>query len=178
VALSPALEPERLPDYVDRLYRAAWALCGSSHDAEDLVQETLTRVLARRRRPRHLQELPYLLRALRNTYLNGLRTERRRPRTVELLIPEGLGVCSSSAEPQAAVERRELLASIVTLPEPFRDALAAVDIAGLSYREAARALGIREATLTSRLFRARARIAKALEPGAPTAPAACRGSPS
>jgi DNA-directed RNA polymerase specialized sigma24 family protein len=37
-----------------------------------------------------------------------------------------------------------------------------VDVAGLSYEEAARALGVREGTLTSRLFRARDRVARRL----------------
>jgi RNA polymerase sigma-70 factor, ECF subfamily len=32
------LDPAGLGDHVDRLYRAAWALCGSREDAEDLVQ--------------------------------------------------------------------------------------------------------------------------------------------
>jgi DNA-directed RNA polymerase specialized sigma24 family protein len=44
------LDPARLGDHIDRLYRAAWALCGSREDAEDLVQETYARVLARPRR--------------------------------------------------------------------------------------------------------------------------------
>ena len=38
-------DPPSLTQHVDRLYRAAWALCGSREDAEDLVQETFTRVL-------------------------------------------------------------------------------------------------------------------------------------
>ena len=46
------LEAERLPDHSDRLFRAAYALCGTSHDAEDLVQETYARVL---RRPRFIR---------------------------------------------------------------------------------------------------------------------------
>ena len=33
------LNPDRLPDHIDQLYRTAWALCGSQHDAEDLRQE-------------------------------------------------------------------------------------------------------------------------------------------
>ncbi len=43
------LEPERLGQYFDPLFRAAWALCGSRHDAEDLVQETFLNVLKRPR---------------------------------------------------------------------------------------------------------------------------------
>jgi hypothetical protein len=34
------LDPARLGDHLDRLYRAAWALSGSREDTEDLVQET------------------------------------------------------------------------------------------------------------------------------------------
>ena len=43
------LDSARLGDHLDRLYRAAWALCGSRENAEDLVQETYARVLARPR---------------------------------------------------------------------------------------------------------------------------------
>jgi hypothetical protein len=38
-------------------------------------------------------------------------------------------------------------------------------VLGLSYRETARALGAREATITTRLFRAREQVAKQLAPG-------------
>ena len=44
--MTPELERDALGDHLDRLYRAAWALCGSREDAEDLVQETYTRVLS------------------------------------------------------------------------------------------------------------------------------------
>src|SRR5207244_9664696 len=47
------LDTERLPDHLDRLFAAAWALCGSRHEAEDLVQETFVNVL---KRPRFLRE--------------------------------------------------------------------------------------------------------------------------
>jgi RNA polymerase sigma-70 factor (ECF subfamily) len=53
-------------------------------------------------------------------------------------------------------------AAISALPDDFRDALVAIDVAGLSYREAARALGVREATITTRLYRARQRVARAV----------------
>ena len=43
------LNPDDLGDHLDRLYRAAWALCGDRHEAEDLVQDTYAAVLARPR---------------------------------------------------------------------------------------------------------------------------------
>ena len=149
----------RLPEQLDRLYREAWALCGSSHDAEDLVQETFARVFARPRRLHRDDELPYLLQAMRNTYLTGLRTRGRRPQTVELPAEASETLRSPRAEPEAAFEQRELLATIAALPPDFRDALVAIDLVGLSYREAALLLGVPEATITTRLYRARQRVA-------------------
>ena len=61
------LEPQALVPHIDRLSRAARALCGSREEAEDLVQETLALVLSRPRRIDGDQELLYLLGALRNT---------------------------------------------------------------------------------------------------------------
>jgi RNA polymerase sigma-70 factor (ECF subfamily) len=153
---------QRLPDHVDRLYHAAQTLCGSPHDAEDLVQETFARVLARPRRLRGDHELPYLLRALRNTYLTSLRTAGRRPNTVELPAEESQTMRSVLADPEAAFEQQELLATIAALPDDFRQALIAVDLVGLSYRDAGRLLGVREATITTRVYRARQRVARTL----------------
>jgi len=148
----------RLPAQLDRLYREAWALCGSSHDAEDLVQETFARVFARPRRLHRDDELPYLLTAMRNTYLTGLRTRERRPQTVELPAEASETLRSPRAGPEAEFEQRELLATIAALPPDFRDAIVAIDLVGLSYREAALLLGVPEATITTRLHRARQRV--------------------
>jgi RNA polymerase sigma-70 factor, ECF subfamily len=163
---------QRLPEQVDRLHRAALALCGSSHDAEDLVQETFARVLARPRQLRRDDELSYLLQALRNTYLTGLRTRGRRPHTVELPAEASEILRSPRAEPEAALELRELLATIAALPPDFRDALIAVDLVGLSYGEAGRLLGVGEATITTRLYRARQRVARTLTGTLGTSPGA------
>ena len=73
------LDPEDLGDHLDRLYRAAWALCGRREDAEDLVQETYARVLARPRWLRREDDLAYLLRALRNEHTSRVRVTARRP---------------------------------------------------------------------------------------------------
>jgi RNA polymerase sigma-70 factor, ECF subfamily len=159
------LDPARLGDHIDRLYRAAWALCGSREDAEDLVQETYARVLARPRLLRNEDDLGYLLRALRNTFLTQKRTESRRLRPSPLPDESDLLADPRAPQPQAALEAGELYAAIASLPDDFRDVVVAVDVTGLSYKEAARALRIREGTVMSRLYRARQQVVRKVEGG-------------
>jgi RNA polymerase sigma-70 factor, ECF subfamily len=163
------LDPQSLTRHVDRLYRAAWGLCGSREDAEDLVQETFARVLSRTRVVHGEDDLYYLMRVLRNTFLTSRRTASRRPVTVATLEDVVTADPKPMGRPQRALEIQEVYATIASLPEDFRLALVAVDVLGLSYREAARALRVREATITTRLFRARKQVAMRLAPRSPAA---------
>jgi RNA polymerase sigma-70 factor (ECF subfamily) len=157
------LDAARLGDHADRLYRAAWAMCGSPVDAEDLVQETFARVLAKPRRVRSEDDLGYLMQALRNTFSTSRRAASRRIVAVD--APPGFEPVDGSAahSPDEAFEVREVFAHIAALPDGFRDALVAVDVVGLSYAEAAELLGVKEATITSRVYRARIRVARGME---------------
>ena len=156
------LDPEAPGDHIDRLYRAAWSLCGSREEAEDLVQETFARVLRKPRILRSEDDLGYLLRVLRNTFFSQRRTAARRPQTTAL--PDDLDLLEdpSATRPESRMEAAELYGAIAALPDDFRDALVAIDVVGLSYREAARVLRVREATITTRLHRARQRVARRL----------------
>jgi RNA polymerase sigma-70 factor (ECF subfamily) len=117
------------------------------------------------RKPRLLRsddDIGYLLRVLRNTHFSQQRSEQRRPQLAPL--PDQLDNIedSAAAAPHEHLEAAELYAAISQLPEGFRDALVAIDLVGLSYREAARALKVREATIATRLHRARQRVARTL----------------
>jgi RNA polymerase sigma-70 factor (ECF subfamily) len=159
------LDPSTLGDHVDRLYRAAWALSGSRFEAEDLVQETFARVLAKPRRIRRQDDVAYLLQVLRNTFISSRRAAAARVRPEPLDERFDHADPSGATRPEQAVEAREVLAAIARLSDPFRDALVAIDVAGLSYAEAADLLDVKEATITSRLFRARAQVARGMESG-------------
>jgi RNA polymerase sigma-70 factor, ECF subfamily len=156
------LDPDRAVEQLPRLYRVARAWTRSREDAEDLVQETYARVLARPRFLRGEGDYGYLLRAMRNTLVSRRRAQGRRPQTLPLLEDDSVSGRGGD-DPAEAVETRQVYAAIHELPEEFRDALVAVDVAGLSYQEAARLLGVPEGTLTSRLFRARDRVAQRLQ---------------
>ncbi len=114
------LDPHSLTQHVDRLYRAAWALCGSREDAEDLVQETFARVLSRPRTLRGDDELYYLMRVLRNTFLTNLRTASRRPVTAATLEDVVAADPRPTTRPEQAYEVQEIYATIAELPESFR----------------------------------------------------------
>jgi RNA polymerase sigma-70 factor (ECF subfamily) len=154
------LDAETLGDTVDQLFRAAWALTGDRHEAEDLVQDTYAKVLARPRVLHGTDDLGYLLRALDNTHRSRFRRRRRRPDEVPLEIEPP----ARAAGPADHYEVTELFATIAALPDDARAAVVAVDVVGLSYAEAAAMLDVKEATLTTRLHRARRRVAELLDP--------------
>ena len=54
-------------------------------------------------------------------------------------------------------------AAMAELSEPLRATIVAVDVVGLSYKEAARSLRTRVGTIMSRLYRAREQVAAAME---------------
>ena len=153
------LDANRLGDHLDRLYRAALGLTGSSADAEDLVQDVCVRVLAKPRMVSGGDDLGYLLRVLRNTFISNRRTMARRPATAT--APEDMEryEAHNGSDPERALEARELYAKIAELPQHQRDALVAVDLLGLSYKEAAATMDVPTGTIMSRLFRARQALA-------------------
>jgi len=159
-ALRP-LDPDSLGSHVARLYRAAYGLCGSRQDAEDLVQDTFERVLRRPRFLRRDEDLAYLMRVLRNTWISSGRAKRQLA-----ISPAGEEIEAIEApnDPIAqSIDSAVVYEALQALTQPLREALVAVDILGLSYREAARALGTREGTIMSRLHRGRGQIAARLE---------------
>ena len=156
------LDPQALGDHLDRLFRAAWALCGSREDAEDLVQETYERVLRRPRLLRKEDDLGYLYRALHHTYFNARRAASRRPQVTAQLDDVAPASSRSDLQPEEAAEVNEVLGALAALPRNMREVIVAVDVVGLSYAEAGKALGVHENTIPSRLARARLKVAEAL----------------
>ena len=156
------LEPGSLAQHRPRLLRAAYAMSGSRDDAEDLVQETFERVLRRPRFVHHGRDLAYLLRALRHICMAHARTADRR-RTAPAPPEELEWVTDGRSEPELAMDAQLAYAAMAELSEPLRATIVAVDVAGLSYKEAARSLRTRVGTIMSRLYRAREQVAEALE---------------
>src|SRR4029079_7082908 len=97
---------ELAPDPLAAMRRTARALADTPEEADDLVQDTLVKVLAR---PREVEAAgPYLLQALRNTHVSTIRARGRRPRTSPLEPEDARLVASAALEPAAVVASREV----------------------------------------------------------------------
>src|SRR5205085_2032516 len=130
------LNPEIAAEHRSRLLDVALSLCGSRSEAEDLVQETYARVLAKPRPLREGAALPYLVRALRNVAKDHWRTEQRRPYVIGDLDPDDPKL-RHDRDPEHDVIAAEVYAHVNRLPLEFRRVVAAVDMLGLSYAQAA-----------------------------------------
>ena len=161
------LDPDRAAALLDRLYRTAILITRDPHEAEDLVQDTYEQILRRPRELRGDSELHYMRAAMRRRHVDRHREACRRVPAVGLdAAPD---VCSRAGEePGRRAEQAEVLSAIRALPEIHRDVLVATYVAGLTYSEAAAALGVKRGTVMSRVFRARAALVSALDPAIAT----------
>ena len=136
-----------------RLRRFARSLAGNRADADDLVQVALERALARASQWRPDMRLDaWVFAIVRNAWIDE---QRARQRGQRVFAPEEQGANVG----ETPFEGRDLALSVQSalarLPEEQRMAIALVLIEGLSYREAAQAMGVPVGTLTSRLARGR-----------------------
>lgn len=129
-----------------------WRTCtllGSAGEEEDLVQETYLRALRALRSYRG--EAPvgaWLFAIARNVCADHVRRRARRTRLVERLRAQPPGTAASG-------EADTLEDMLAALPDERREAFVATQVVGLSYAEAAAALGCPVGTIRSRVARAR-----------------------
>jgi RNA polymerase sigma-70 factor (ECF subfamily) len=138
----------------------AWSLSHNAADADDLVQEALTKAWTHRDRFQPGTNLrAWLFTILRNTYYTSLVRRRR-----EVSDENGKYAASLSAPAtqEWSVALKALQASLQQLPTEHREALILVGAAGMTYEEAAEICGCALGTIKSRVNRARAKLLKLL----------------
>jgi RNA polymerase sigma-70 factor, ECF subfamily len=163
-----------------QLYPAALRMTRNPTDAEDLVQETMTRAYTGLRNfTPGTNVRAWLYRILTNTFINTCRKRGREPAQTlraefEQLLDarDGVGQPARSAESEALdrVADSEVMQALMELPEGFRAAIYLADVEGYPYRDVAEMLEIPIGTVMSRLHRGRGKLRKKLAAYAPAAP--------
>jgi len=146
-------------ELLPRLRRLGRVLARDWADADDLVQVTVERALARRGQWRPGTRLDsWMFRIMKNAWIDETRA---RTRSGRVFAAEDVGeaVGDNAAEAvEARLAVREVERAMARLPPDQRIAIALVLVDGLSYQEAADVLEIPAGTLTSRLVRGRAAL--------------------
>jgi len=163
----------RLQEEIPALRRYARYLTRDADRADDLVQDSLERAIAKRRlwhKPESLR--PWLFAVLHNVHLNQIRRQTRQPAEVPLdqVFPQ-----ASRSEGQTnTVMIGQVMAALDHLEPQQREVLVLVAVEGLHYKEVAMVLGLPTGTVMSRLSRARERLRRTLAGGSPQTTATLR----
>ena len=167
-----------LREHARLVYRVAFSVLRNLHDAEDAVQEVFMRVLRSRHRLRDVSDpAAYLARIAWHVALDA-RRRRQKEISIDTSPKEEGSPATVVAELHASGASLEQIASdrqmmrfvedaVAELPADLRDAVTLAAVEELSAAEAAEVLGVAEATVRTRVFRARhllrEKLAKILE---------------
>jgi RNA polymerase sigma factor (sigma-70 family) len=169
---SPAVEPVALSDdeFKDELARViphlrafGRSLSGNRDLADDLVQETLMKAWAARKRFQagtNMRAWTFII--LRNLFLSQMRRARFRGEWDELTASKLL---AAPASQDRHIELADMQRALLHLPQPQREALILVGAGGFAYEEAAEICGCAVGTIKSRVARGRAALEQLLEQG-------------
>lgn len=141
---------------IPNLRAFALSLCGDSHLANDLVQETLMKAWASRDSFQPGTNLKaWLFRILRNTFFSDYRKSRRMVQDEDGKAAENL---STPPEQEGFADLQDFRRMLGKLPPDQREALLLIGAEGVSYEEAAAITGCAIGTMKSRVNRARIRL--------------------
>ena len=159
-----------------RLFRTAWSILKDRSEAEEAVQDGYLKAFDAIRTFAGRSSLStWLTRIVANEALSRRSRAQRRSRLLnqESVVVleeyrEKLMAGSVTQSPEKALMRRQIAklleTAIARLPDTFRPVFVLREIEGLSVEDTGEALQIPEETVKTRLFRARRRLQKELDP--------------
>jgi RNA polymerase sigma-70 factor (ECF subfamily) len=154
---------KRIEPYLPRLYGYAFSLLRDAPAAADLLQDCALRAIAARDVPK--DEAAYrawLFRIMRNLFIDGLRRDQRAAFVFDADAADGESVEYWGGD-ERLIDQVTVRLAFQRLDARQREILGLVDIAGLSYREAAFVLDVPNGTVMSRISRARKKLLELIE---------------
>jgi RNA polymerase sigma-70 factor (ECF subfamily) len=165
---------DEVAPHLHLLHRTALRLTHDEQAAEDLVQDTLERAFVNFRRYEPWTNIrAWLLRIMNNVRISGYRRVSRRPQAGSLDTVEEFSLYRAvqaegiaPADVESAVLNRigedAIMRAIDGLAEDFRMVVLLADVEGFSYKDMAAILNVPIGTVTSRLYRGRRQLQRAL----------------
>lgn len=165
---------ELVRPHVGSMYRMAYRWTQNREDSEDLVQETLAKLVNRVDEMERVEKLgPWLIKVLYRSFIDFHRKQARSPGQGEAGRQADVSLFDEqtlqTSEDENFVKRlglqRELVRALETLNDEQRDVVLLHDTEGYSAAEVGEILDVSIGTVKSRLHRARSQLKKILEQG-------------
>jgi len=154
---------QELTELLPGLRRFAYSLTGSMPDADDLLQNTVERLLARNR-PDDADLTKWAFRVCRNVWIDECRARKVRREAAEKPELSDGQVVNGEHHTAQQIEWSRVDAAMAELPQDQRQIISLVAIQGLPYKAVADILEVPKGTVMSHLARARAALSEALAP--------------
>jgi RNA polymerase sigma factor (sigma-70 family) len=146
-----------LTQILPALRRFAYSLTGSVHDADDLVQNTIMRVL-QSAPPEDVPLVKWAFKICRHLWIDDYRAQKARTNNIQRHVDEAQNHSDGEAQILDELSLREVGHAMDSLSSDQREVLSLIAVQGMSYKEASDLLAIPQGTIMSRLARARASI--------------------
>ena len=150
--------------HLDHMYRVAYRFCGDRDNAEDLVQDVLTKLYARQAELTAIDHLQsWLAKVIYRQFIDNTRRQSRSPlQSIEETTEVTEAVAQTNGQPEQQMAQaqtyRQLQSALGQLSEEHRVVISLHDVEGYPLKEIQDILSIPLGTLKSRLHRARAQL--------------------
>lgn len=167
--MNAATMKEQILALLPALRRFAWSLTNSVHDADDLLQNTVERLLVKDM-PADVHLSKWAFTVCRNLWIDECRSRKVRGAVTWDIELHDIIPVDGEKDMQLKIEMEQINTAMQQLPEEQHLVLSMVAVQGLSYQETADTLGIPLGTVMSRLARARSRLMELVGPDSCPAP--------
>jgi RNA polymerase sigma-70 factor (ECF subfamily) len=151
------LMKQELTQMLPMIRRFAYSLTGNMPDADDLVQNTIERVLTRSL-PEDVNLTKWVFRVCRNIWIDEYRARKVRQDAVEKPELQQNQIIDGDSIVTNQLTLEKVNQAMDALPDDQRSILSLVAMQGMSYKETAETLSIPIGTVMSRLARARSSV--------------------
>lgn len=152
---------EELTDLVPSLRKFAYSLTGNMHDADDLLQTTLEKLLCKPL-PKEATLMAWAFRVCRNVWIDEYRAQKVRQQAAQSPELQEQGNVEDDAVLSGEITLKQVSNAMGSLPDEQKETLSLVAVQGMSYQDASKILSVPTGTIMSRLARARAKLSTVL----------------
>ena len=146
---------------VPMIRRFAYSLTGNHHDADDLLQNTIERLLTKGV-PDNVELNKWMFRVCRNLWIDEYRSRKVRQTAAQSPELSSGQIINDEKQQTDRISLHEVNNAMDVLPDEQRSILSLVAIQGMSYKEVSETLEIPIGTVMSRLSRARISLSQCL----------------